>query len=56
MSKAAIQTKVQWCGEDQDYWQHIHGCCWPEWDTWSRAQSGREADASNHLYMTLSRP
>lgn len=24
---AAAEAQVQWCGEDQDHWQHLHGCC-----------------------------
>lgn len=23
---AAAEAQVQWCGEDQDHWQHLHGC------------------------------
>lgn len=56
MSTAAVQTQVQRCGEDQDDWQHIHGCCRPEWDPWSREQSGREAEASDHADVQAASP
>lgn len=53
---AALQTKVQRRGEDQNDWQHIHGCCWAEWDTWSREQSGKEIKLKKlmpHHHMSL---
>lgn len=53
---AAVQTKVQRRGEDQNDRQHIHGCCWAEWDTWSREQPGTEADVSNHGRVPATSP
>lgn len=37
---AAVQTKVQRCGEDQDNWQHLHGGRWPQRGARSGEQSG----------------
>lgn len=53
---AAVQTKVQWYGEDQNDRQHVHGCCWAEWDTRSRKQSGTENDVLNRGHLQATSP
>lgn len=36
----AVKTQIQWRGEDQNYWQHIHGCYGAECDPWTRVCAG----------------
>lgn len=54
-SSAAIQAEIQWSGEDQDHWQHLHGCNRPQRGPRTRLRSGTPSfGVSGCVYVVIS--